>query len=258
MNDVLDGLAIWGSEKQEAIKDYIFQIGEPYAELLVQRLAEETELSLRRGWMELLISLGEKAQRIVVSALEDDRWYLLRNLLLVLEKLPGKLPLNQIKKLAKHEHSKVRQESLRILIRLHLSVADRLLLAELSSPDPELLIPAIQLAEQSRDSAILERLHQMFLGEQHSMAEVEIKMQLIRTLSAIGSSRTLPVFKGFLDKKGLIWSRRNRSLQREVLKNLQNFPKEAAASFLKTLIEEKNHQFSELARERLEHLEDAS
>ena len=254
MEDVLDGVELWGPEKYTVICSYITEVGEPYAELLVERLGNEPRMSMRHSWMNLLVELGDKGHQIITAALQDERWYLVRNLLIVLGKQRNKLPLKEIQSLAGHDHPRVRQEVLRILFGLRLPIADRLLLKELSGYDHQILLPAVQLAELSRDAEVLDRLHQLLIDEGQSGADLEFRKQLLATLARIGSGKSIPVLRQLLQKKSLLWFRRLRELQLEIIATLGNYPREAVESLLQELKAGKNGQITDLATEQLRRL----
>ena len=58
---VLDGLDTWGKPKYAAIKGLIKRVGAPFAEPLLQKLADEPSMSKRRLFIECLQDLGEAA-----------------------------------------------------------------------------------------------------------------------------------------------------------------------------------------------------
>lgn len=251
MEEVLDGVELWGAEKYDEICDYISEVGEPYAELLVERLGNEPQMVLRRAWMKLLVELGDKGIQIITTALKDERWYLVRNLLIVLGKQKNKLPLKEIQLLGNHDHPRVRQEVLRILFAVHLPIADRMLLKELSSTDPQCLLPALQLAEFSRDPEVLDRLHHLLKEDSHSGADPEIKKHLLTSLSRIGSAKSIPILQQLLQKKSLLGSRRLRDFQQDIIRSLGDFPRNLAENLLQDLKKNRNSLHADLAAEQL-------
>lgn len=254
MSEVLDGFNLWGKDKFIDIHDYIAQVGEPYTELLIERLGQEPKMAMRRSLMKLLEGIGTDAHRLIIRSLGDQRWYLVRNLLIVLGQNIELSSMKAIQQLTDHPHPKVRQEVLRILFQHNPPTANRLLLRELASQDPESLQAAIQIAELSRDDAVLQILHRMLQAELHGDSELPRKKLLLNTLAKIGRRESLAVIRKLLQKKGLLLSRRQKELQQATIRALGYFPREIAEPLLKEVAEGAQRHQAKVAEEQLKHL----
>lgn len=251
MNEVLDSIALWDDDKLAAISTYIHEVGEPYAELLVQRLASEDQAERRKLWMKLLIELGDKAHQIIHQQLQNKNWQLVRNLLIVIDRQQATLPAKTLQQLTRHPHCRVRQECLRIMFRSNPATANRLLLKELSSGNRDSLIAAAQLAELSRDSKPLEQLHYLLQLEMKSDADLELKKELLRSLANCGQPGSVPVLARLLQKKGLRRSRRDQEFQHAIIGILGAFPQNAVEPLLKTLVTGRDRAQRSLAKQQL-------
>jgi hypothetical protein len=254
MNEALDGVKLWGKEKFPALQAYVSQVGEAYTELLMERLAEEPRMALRRTWMNLLEGLGVASHPKIIAALGDKRWYLVRNLLIVLGRNPEFTALKAILQLTEHPHPRVRQEVLRILFRHNPATANRLLLKELASRDPETVLAGIQVADLSRDENVRNCLHQLLSAEMHGDSELSRKKSLLITLAKIGSPESLPLFQALLQKQGLLLSRRQKELQEATIRALADFPRRLAEPLLRELAGGRKRQQAKIAGEQLKKL----
>ncbi len=252
MVEVLDGVELWGKEKVAEISAYIAAVGDAYSEPLIERLGLEQQLSLRRIWMKLLEGIGISAHQAIIPGLKDKRWYLVRNLLIILGQQPELSSMKAIQHLTNHPHPKVRQEVLRILFRLNPATANRLLKKELSSHDPGARLAAVQLADLSRDPDVLSNLLQLLQAKLDSDSDLELKKQLLRTLARIGNPDSLPTLKQLLQKKGLLVSRRQKQFQREIIASLAEYPQQRAEPLLKELTRSGNRQQAKQATEMLQ------
>lgn len=252
MGEVLDSIALWGADKYDAICDYIREIGEPYAELLIERLAAEQQAERRKTWMKILVELGDKGHQIILKALDDERWFLVRNLLIVLGHQRDAVPMKAVYKMTGHPHPKVRQEAIAILFRHTPATAIRLLIKELSSPNKETLSSAVELARQSRDPQILNRLHQLLKNEVRSDDDLDLHRRLLETLAFHGQPDSVAVLTRLLDQRGFIRSRRQKEFQREIVQTLGLFPPYASRSPLRKIAADSDRTLSRLAREQLQ------
>jgi hypothetical protein len=250
MSEVLDGVDLWGEEKYQEIADYIIAVGEPYSELVIEYLGLAPKWSERQLWMQILEGIGGDAQKMIVRSLKDDRWYLVRNLLIILGKNLDPQSIKAINQLAGHPHSKVRLEVMRILFSCNPATANRQLLKELQSDDPEACLSAVQIADLSRDPAVLSILHKNLADIPDSAADLELKKQTVRTLTRIGHKESLPVFRRVLHKQSLLASRRIKQLHAEIFQNLALFPGSSAEKLLQELSSGKHKQLARQAVEK--------
>lgn len=252
MLEVLDGVELWGEEQAAAIHQYIATVGEAYTDLIIEQLGLAREFKQRRYWMEVLAAIGADANQLLVQALADERWYLIRNLLIVLGKNLEPATLKAVHRLADHPHPKVRQEVMRVLFHCNPATANRMLLKELHSDDPEAQLSAIQIADLSNDTEVLSVLHQQLQGEINSDFDLEVKQQILATLSLIGSRDSLSLLRVLLQKKGLLQSRRQKQFQRDIIHSINLYPRDIADKLLQELASSRRRQQAKLASELLQ------
>ncbi len=255
MLEVLDSLEVWGEEQQQPILDYIAAVGETYAESVVERLAAAKEYSQRRFWMEVLAAIGADANQLLVQALNDERWYLIRNLLIVLGKNLAPATLKAINRLADHPHPKVRQEVMRVLFHCNPATANRLLIKELNSDDPEAQLSAIQIANLSQDPEVLSLLHRWLQKETDSDYELACKKELLTTLALIGNRDSLSLLRHLLQKKGLFTSKRQKQFLLQIIESFARYPRREAEKILQEVAGQGQSQHAKLAVKLLEQLQ---
>jgi HEAT repeat protein len=255
MTEVLDGIELWGEKKHQEIVNYVIAVGEPYSEMVIERLGLAPKLSERQLWMQILEGIGGDAQQKIVRSLNDERWYLVRNLLIILGKNIDHNSIKIVHQLVDHPHPKVRLEVIRNLFSYNPATANRQLLKELRNKDPEARLAAIQIADLSRDPIVLSLLHKNLDIEPASDTELKLKQQTIRTLAQIGDKKSIPILRRILQKQGLFVSRRIKQLQAEIIQDLAEFPDASAEKLLNELTGSKHKQLARRAiKQRQEHL----
>ncbi len=253
MSEVLDGIDLWEEEKHQDIANYIIAVGEPYGERVIEHLGLAPKWSERQFWMDILEQIGGDAEQMMVRSLQDERWYLVRNLLIVLGKDLHPNSVKVLHQIAGHPHPKVRVEVMRNLFSCNPATANRQLLKELQSEDPEARLSATQIADLSRDSTVLSILHNYLGSVPDSDAEMELQKQTIRALTRIGNKNSLPVLRRILQKQGLLVSRRIKQLHTEIFQNLALFPGSSAEKLLNELTQGRHKQLARQAmRQRQE------
>ncbi|MEA3362114.1 MAG: HEAT repeat domain-containing protein [Thermodesulfobacteriota bacterium] len=247
MSEVLDGVDLWEEEKHQEIADYVITVGEPYSELVIEYLGLAPKWSERQLWMQILEGIGGDAQQMIVRSLKDERWYLVRNLLIILGKDLDPNSIKVIHQLIGHPHPKVRLEVLRNLFYCNPATANRQLLKELESEDPEARLSAVQIADLSRDPTLLSVLHKNLGSDPANDTDLEFKKQTIQALTRIGNKESLPILRRILQKQGLLVSHRIKQLQAEIFQNLALFPGTSAGKLLDEFTRGKHKQLAKLA-----------
>lgn len=233
INDVLDGFDVWDASMHPHIIDYIATVGECYSEPLIERLGLAPGWDERQRWMTALEALGGDANARIVRALQDERWYLVRNLLIVLGKDIDPSALKTIQQLSAHPAAKVRQEVVRILFACNPATANRLLLQELRSGTAEARQCALQIAHLSSNPAVLELVHQQLEQEPNNDAALAAAELAVQALARAGHRESLPILHRMLNRQGLLLSRRTRQLQQAIIRNLATFPGDSAEKLLR-------------------------
>ncbi len=235
LTEVLDGFELWDEEVHDALREYIVRVGEIYTDLVIERLGQAAHKDERLRWLGILEEIAPVAQEKIIHALEDERWYLIRNLLIALGKERNQATLKNSLKFCDYPHPQVRKEAIRNLFGCNPATANRYLLKELQAADPAAREAAVQLAELSRDHAILALLHKRLEHTPADDEDLELQKKVIATLSRMGQRESLPVLRRILFNQGLFAPRRVKQLQREVLLNLPRFPQQLAAKLLQEL-----------------------
>jgi HEAT repeat protein len=198
----------------------------------LERLAEETSLSIRRFYIDLLLKMGNVVKNGALSRLRDRRWYFVRNLVLILRNLGDPSVLPAIKKLRGHRHPRVREEVFRTLSYFQDPDAEQMLLEDLSSPEREIQRGAAQLAEDSRHPAVLNKLLELLNRGGIFGADLDFKIELIWTLARIGNPESFPYLERLLRSRNFLHRQSMNRLKTEAIGSLEFYPAQEATLFL--------------------------
>ena len=235
MAEVLDGFDLWDPDKYQEIIDYIVLVGEPYCEPIVERLGLAHHYSERQRWIDLLTRISGNVQQKIIPFLTDERWYLVRNLVMILGTEPNTAVLKAIQPLHRHPHPQVRAEAIRLLFSCNPATANRLLLEELNSNDQVACLSAVNIAHLSRDPVTRSCLHQRLVRKPNNDVELTLLRAIVQTLCRRGEKESLVVLRRLLNRGGLLMDRRIRQLQRDIITALADFQHPAAEKLLEEL-----------------------
>lgn len=250
LDEILDGLSIWGKPRYGDIRTLIHKIGGPFVEAILDRLSEEKNMSLRRFYMDSLIEMGAVTRVSIVNRLHDNRWYFLRNLLIILSAQNDPSVVALVRPLLRNGDPRLRHEVLKTLVHFRDPQAEIQVLEDLNSQNPELQSAAIQLAEQCTSPAISKKLTSMVSLGGFSQIEYERKSAILRALGEIGRAEVLPELAKILSSRRLFQSRQLTKLKTEIIRSLPKYPPEVSRPVLER-IADGSGEIARLAAETL-------
>ena len=115
--------------------------GAAAAPVLVTLLSDETSRPIRQRVLRLLAAMGESTVEELTRHLDDERWYVLRNLVLILGEVGDDTRAPDLEAAIHHPDSRVRYETVGALLKISGPVARSLLAVALEDEDE-----AVQLA----------------------------------------------------------------------------------------------------------------
>jgi len=249
--EVLCGLKLWGKAKFQEIGSLIQKVGKPFIDPMLDRLAEEENITIRRFFLEHLRRMAPLARESVLARLEDKRWYFVRNLLIILRHSMDPRMTGHLRQVASHPHPKVRQKVTEILLIAGDPEGDRLLLNDLTGDNPAFRLHAIQQAERSSHPDVAAALMGILQRKGFSPEAMTEKKASIRALADLGDARAIPVLERFMKKWFLFRHAQAMELKKEIIRTLARYREKRAVELLERIKKSMNTSLSALASEQL-------
>jgi len=247
MEEVFTSFRSGGKEKYPEIKKLIQRVGKSFVDPLLDQLAEEPSRSMRHFYIDILLEMNDLVREPALSRLRDQRWYFLRNLILILRNLRDPSILPALKTLLEDRHPRVREEILKALFHFQDPEADRMLLGDLSSKEKEIQRGAVRVAEYSRSLEVFDKLLEI-LGRRSAFGtDLNLKMEVIRILAKIGRPEFLPHLERLLKSRNFLFRRTKNRLKAEALRSLEGYPATEAMFLLKRFSGISDHEMADLA-----------
>jgi len=251
VTEVLDGLHIWGKEKYADISRLIVQVGAPFAAPIVDRLGTESSMSLRRYFMARLVELGDSALRAILPSLRDERWFLVRNLVIILRELNRPEAASSIRPLLQHDDQRVRQEVLKTLLFYRDPQANDHIRLELAEKDHDRILNAVVLAEQSRSPEILADLLALLRRWEWRANGYELKSAVVKTLGEIGDAQALPLLVQLIHSGNILHPRLHSRLQENIVRSFAKYPPQDVSIPLEKLTHSRKKNLARIANAAL-------
>jgi HEAT repeat protein len=251
---VLDSAHSQGRDCYREIRSIISMVGHPFVSPLIDRMAEEENRALRRFWFDCLGDLGDMVREPALERLNDERWYVVRNLLILLRSFSDDEVKRQIRRFAGSPHIRVRSEALRNLLHYHDSNADRLLLQDLASANASRVLAAVQNAEMSRNPEVGSRLLAILESSGYKHFGLDVKCAAVQSLVTSGNPHALARFTTILHSSSLLNAGKLNQLKIEIIRVLPRYPVAQVKPILLELSSSGRKAIAEAASESFKHL----
>jgi hypothetical protein len=174
------------------VQTLVLALGASASRGLLEALAAEPERARRLRLIELAASLGPAIVPETRRLLADPRWYVVRNMVLLLRRVQDHSAVDEIRRCADHPDLRVRLEAIRALFAFDSKVPRDLLARTIHHPDPRLAEAAVLLTGQHGITEATDLLVDILrrwdlLGRRRS-----IRLKALRALADLGDPAVLP------------------------------------------------------------------
>lgn len=178
-------------------------------------LARAAKIGVRRVIIDVLVELGKGDPRLFAPMLSDSRWYLVRNLVLVLSLSGSPLALEMIAVVMSHREVRVRKEVLGLLEGSSDPRAGTYLLKFLRDESMALRIRALQIISRRKPAAALNALLALTASDSFKTKSLAEKRAVYQAVGALGSSREFEMLRQMLMKR--FWLKKGQEKENVVL-----------------------------------------
>ncbi len=178
-------------ESLALVRALVERLGPTAVRNLVGLLAEAEDRAQRHRLLTLLASLGSLVVLDATARLGDPRWYVVRNMLLLLRRVGDPGSVSAVRRCAEHPDLRVRIEAIRNLFAFDQELPRELLRKALAHSDPRLAEAAIELAGEHAIAESAEPLADLLVPWDPFGSRRSVRLKAIRALGTIGDPRTL-------------------------------------------------------------------
>jgi hypothetical protein len=173
------------------VQTLVLALGASAARGLLEALAAEPDRARRLRLIELAASLGPAIVPETRRLLADPRWYVVRNMVLLLRRVQDRSAMSEILRYADHSDLRVRLEAIRALFAFDSKVPRDLLARTIHHPDPRLAEAAVLLAGQHGISQATDLLVEILLRWDFLGRKRSLRLKALRALADLGDSTVL-------------------------------------------------------------------
>jgi hypothetical protein len=197
---------------------------------LLMALADEDNLGRRRRLFDFAVSLGPAIVPAATQFLADDRWFVVRNMIILLRTVNDRTSLAEIRGCAHHGDMRVRMEAIKSLLALDSTVPRALLDEAIHARDPKLAEAAITLVGSYGIKEAVDPLLRMIGGNDVFGARRPLRIRAIKALGELAVPGALPPMQRFFRDSWLPWPSKDE--RRAAYESLASYPAEARAALV--------------------------
>ncbi len=223
-------------------------LGENAIPALLEALANEENMSIRKRLLEAVLYHGEGAVPYLRARLDDPRWYVVRNAIFLLRRLGDRASARPLRAQLANARPQVAAEILKFLV----SVEDphwlEVLLQELQHPDVDRRLAALSVAARIRHPAVVEALAAELDRRRGKKLLEPYTLELIRALGRLGDPLAVTALARILKMRGWLLGAALSPLRREAARALAHMDAPEARALLAALATDRDEGVARAAR----------
>ncbi len=220
--------------KGEAILPKFFEIfGSSAVPFLIERLGVEKNRKKRFKISALLKSMKQRALPQLLSCLEDERWYLIRNVIFIIGEIADSTTIQFLKHPLRHPDHKVRRETVRALHKIGGDEALASISEMMSDPDPSVAATATELLGTINYPKAIEKMLLIASREKPFEGASDLQRRIaIENLGKLKISDAVPCCIQIIKKRRLLSAKEDSDIRRAAVQALADIGGEPAREAL--------------------------
>jgi HEAT repeat protein len=194
-------------EYRREIQQMLVLLGEKAMKQLLTSLIVTEAAYARRQIFDTLAIFGEMVRLEAEKRLNDERWFVVRQMVSLLGEIGSPQSLGAIKTAFRHEDARVKSEALKAIAKIPSNESTAFLLQRLAEDNAALKLQAIISLGALKDPAAVESLGNLALKSGFFSENIKIRKGAVRSIGMIGGSNATTVLKNLL-KKRVFWGRK--------------------------------------------------
>ena len=238
----------------EELLGFLRVMGKPFLGKFCDLLGYLEKMKMRKAVIQALIELGSDTPEVFYPYLNDQRWFVVRNMLFILGRIPGAQVFDQIATQISHREPAVRKEVFACMERSSDARAKSYILKFLRDESAAIRIRALQTLAKNGSTFALKPIMAIVASEQFAERDAPEKKATYEALGTLGGEQLLPHFREMLTKK--YWF--NKSKEKDsiicAVAGLSRIRSEEAVKLLEEARFSKKDEFGDIIEDALETL----
>jgi HEAT repeat protein len=206
LTHLIEALGTDDEEERASIQEILLHMGEHAYGLIINSLMNTSDTKLRRNIYNIIVTIGEPFREEITSRLQDDRWFVVRQMVSLLGELGGNESLNTLEEIYDHPDTRVKKEILKSLARIPSQRSLAILLEGLKSKDKSMQANSIISLSILKNPAAVKPLGDIVARRDLLHENEELRKEAVKALGVIGDESGVPYLKKALLAKSWLAS----------------------------------------------------
>jgi len=255
IRNLIESIKLWGRYDQDGVIRLARVLKFYLLSPLIDVFSEETDVNMRKFYLSLLSNMGSDVSREAVRRLNDERWYVIRNMISLIRESGGKNYVKLIRPFAKSKNQIICIEAVRTLLHFGDRDGTSYLKIYLISDDPELREQAANISGIYRVKEAVPYLIEILEKKDLFGSEIYYKIPAIRALAKIGDHRAVEPLISLYKSKGFLYRSKWNELKLEIFKSLKNYPAYAAKPLIELGMKSRNEEIRSISKRLLNEIQ---
>lgn len=222
------------SKDKDRIEEFLTLIAPYGINTLINVLGENEDRRIRKIICNALAVLASKDLSHFLPYLKDERWYLVRNIVLIFGLSKNSAAVKHIKEAARHPEARVRRECIKSLENIGSDEGKPLLFSYLEDPDVTARTYALKALRRYPGRDVLDRIRKDILEEDFRKRPFIEKKEYLESFGFLAKGDAFPILENFFRKKKALFKKdENLELRAAAAYGLAYVPGERATRLLR-------------------------
>lgn len=212
----------------EGLERYMAVLGEKGIAAMVEALGNEEDMAVRKYIIDVLTPLCKDQIPLLAVHVNDERWYLVRNIVSIMARLHSPEALPYLRRTFYHSNPKVRAETIRALGLIGGYGAGELLMMGLQDRDENTRVLCIRWLGRLEESRSVTRLVKMLEDKEAGAESMQVKKEIILSLGEIRAPEAYDVLRKYQSKQKRLsradWQEINQASSEALRRLVEKFP----------------------------------
>ncbi len=232
-----------GARGREGIDAALIALEERSVGPLLQALAEEEDLLVRKAIVEIVTRIGRIAVPTIVENLADSRWYMVRNMIAVLGSLgmPDLAP--HVSAALSHHDLRVKKEAIKALARIPHPIAVTALCDLTFFPEETVALTATAALASKKETEAVIALYRRAAAKRILYPNYRLAHEAIDSLRAIGTDDAVAALEEIIALRTLWGTEKFRAMKFHALRNISKIRGERSEQVLERVRRSPDRRF---------------
>ncbi len=221
-------------ERMEA-QTVLMVLGEVGVAKLLIALTEEKNIIVRKAMVELITKMGDPAVPYIIKYLNDERWYVVRNMVTILGGIENEEVASYIASTLQNKDIRVKKEAIKALSKNPSPDATTALGGCCFDSDENITTIAVSSLGRKKDDKAVQILEERFHKKKFIYPEYRVSLEIIESLKNIGTNRAVSALEKIATYNPLFKPKRMKELKSAAVQGIGRVKSEKAREVLEKL-----------------------